>query len=187
MLEGYTPCIMFYNDGLVKEGFALPPNRTEDYVKFKTDMSSYIPELVYSKELDEIIFRVNSKEIHFRTESIFKGIEKKSVSKRKFWMAIVKDGYMTLYYGKQPISNGPSQNIWYCKKTDDPAAYYIVSAAAPGYMTISFGYEQTFTKNASEYFKNYEELAEKIKNSEYKFKDLLLIVDLYNEWYEKNK
>jgi hypothetical protein len=52
-----------------------------------------------------------------------------------------------------------------------------------GALTVTTGVQRKFKKNASFYFGDYKELAEKIKNSEYQFNDLIKIVGLYNEWY----
>lgn len=46
---------------------------------------------------------------------------------------------------------------------------------------VTFG---RFRKQMTEYFKEYKELSEDIANKKYKKKDLLKIIEVYNEWRE---
>jgi hypothetical protein len=44
---------------------------------------------------------------------------------------------------------------------------------------------QAFKAKAPLYFSDYPELAEKIKNKEYTWKNLEEVVDIYNEWAQR--
>lgn len=96
----------------------------------------------------------------------------------------MKRGYVSLYYGFQQDFNSPGYNMWYCKKDNERIAYFITMKYSGG-VGITIGEKSGLKKNASEYFKDNEELVKRISNSEFKYDDLQNIVDIYNEWFEK--
>jgi len=76
-------------------------------------------------------------------------------------------------YGNVDVSD----TFWYCKRPGEDIAF-IVSWT----FNTQVNKNNIFRKNAAEYFKDYPELSQKIKNKDYKYDDLLEVVQLYNDW-----
>jgi len=70
-----------------------------------------------------------------------------------------------------------SDTFWYCLRPGEEVAY-IVSWT----FNTQINKNNIFRKNAAEYFKDYPELSQKIKNKEYKYDDIEEVVTMYNQW-----
>ncbi len=177
---GYLPCKLIYNERKVQTGYAKIPEIKSAIVKFKENMDSKVYEIP-SDDLYQIVFTQDNKDFYYeRILTYKKNFEDIRVSEDKSWLKILKTGYMSLYFGYEMDS--PSSSIWYFKKAGDPMAYYISEKFGIWILTVDSEYD--FRENASFYFGDYKELADKILNSEYKFKDIELVVDLYNSWHD---
>lgn len=70
-----------------------------------------------------------------------------------------------------------SDTFWYCLRPGEEVATIISWT-----FNTQVNKNVIFRKNAAEYFKDYPELSQKIKNKDYKYDDLLEVVQLYDEW-----
>ncbi len=68
---------------------------------------------------------------------------------------------------------------YYCIRQGEPAVTFISSVA-------TFNNNCIFSRYAPPYFNDYPELAEKIRNKVYTWKDLETVVNEYNKWVETN-
>jgi hypothetical protein len=178
----YIPCRLIFKNGTTKNGYVKIPDMLDKDIKFRDNIKSTTIEFP-SDNLSEIIFTQENQEISYQRVLTYANYGNKNVNNRDSWLKVLKTGYMKLYFGFQTGFNSPSYKLWYCKKTDDSIAYFISMKYSGGFV-ITVGTENNFKENASFYFGDYKELADKIVNSEYKFEDLEQIVDLYNTWYE---
>lgn len=86
----------------------------------------------------------------------------------------VKQGGGT--YGNVDVSD----TFWYCKRPNEEVATIISWT-----FNTQVNKNNIFRKNASEYFKDYPELSEKIKDKEYKHDDIMQVVAEYDNWKSK--
>lgn len=70
-----------------------------------------------------------------------------------------------------------SDTFWYCLRPGEDVAY-VVSWT----FNTQVNKNNIFRKNAAKYFKDYPALSNKIENRDYKHKDILQVVEEYNNW-----
>lgn len=70
-----------------------------------------------------------------------------------------------------------SDTYWYCLRTGEDVAYMVSWT-----FNTQVNKNNIFRKNAAEYFKDYPELAKKIKSKAYKYDDIFEVVEKYNQW-----
>ena len=177
------PCRLIFKDSTELFGFAKMPNMMDKSIGFSSGINEeikYFP----SSELTDLLFYLDSSQVHYQRILTYKGYNNKKINKAKSWLKVLKNDYMSLYYGFEPGMSSPSMNMWYCKKANDSIAYFI-SMKYSGGLVLTIGKNSGFEKNASYYFGDYKELSESIMNSEFKFEDIELVVDKYNEWNNK--
>jgi hypothetical protein len=179
----FIPCKLVFKDSTTIVGFATKPNMMDKKIKYKSNSNSVISEIV-GDNLIEMLFYQDGKNICYQRVLTYKNFGNKKVDKKKSWLKVLKTGYVSLYYGFQPGINSPSINMWYCKKASDSIAFYI-SGRYSGGLVLTVGTESDFKKNASIYLGDNVELVDKILKSEYKFDEIELIIEQYNEWKDK--
>jgi hypothetical protein len=102
------------------------------------------------------------------------------------WLRVLKRGYVTLYFARVDgtrFLNGTQASedrYWLCMRPGEEAAHIIAwwAGSQSNY---------TFRKNGSKYFSDCPELLQKIKDKTYKGKDILQVVNEYNDWKKGQK
>jgi hypothetical protein len=181
----FLPCKLTFKNGTTYTGYAKTPDMLDKTVRYKESLNSSAKDIT-SDDLTEIVFTQVGQDLFYQRVLTYKNYGNKKVNENDSWLKVLKSGYLNLYFGYERGMNSPSYNLWYFKKANDPVAYYITMKYSGG-MAITVGTENNFKENASLYLGDYKELADKILNSEYKFEDIELVVDLYNQWHDKNK
>lgn len=93
------------------------------------------------------------------------------------YRSFVGSSFTTSGGGNQLATVDVSDTFWYCKRPGEDVAF-IVSWT----FNTQVNKNSIFRKNAAEYFKDYPELSQKIKDKDYKYDDLLEVVQLYDDW-----
>ncbi len=177
----YATCKLIFKDSTVLNGIAKIPYMSDRKVKYQEKYYTSIKRFA-SDDVEELIFTIDTTTLRYRRILTYKNYGNKTINKSDSWLKVIKTGYLSLYYGYQPMSNAPAINMWYFKKENDTIAYYITGKYSGG-LVFTVGTGHDFKQNASYYLSDNKELADKILSSEYKFDDIELIVDLYNDWY----
>jgi len=104
----------------------------------------------------------------------------------KLYKAFVS-GNITTKKSSYPVAGGGTHNVygdvdvsdtfWYCLRPGEDIAY-VVSWT----FNTQVNKNNVFRKNAAEYFKDYPALSNKIKKKEYKHKDIIQVIEEYNNW-----
>jgi len=172
---------LHFTNGDIKSGYATPifPPYTEK-ILYKASLKNK-PIKIDADELSKAVYKFdNGNERTFVRLKTYKGTQQKNI-KRPYWYEMIIDGYVSLY--SVPIKVGSTNpyscitNIteledYYCKRPGESAATKIASS----------GNNTIFKKQAQSYFSDCEELTTKIKNKEYKWKDLEEVIGIYNDW-----
>lgn len=178
---------LFYLDGSSKVGLAdMIEDGGDKSIKFKTeeDASAVVIE---SEILSKVIYTIDNNEYEYNRLKVYTGWAQTDITNDAGWLQVVQKGIATLYIN-QTVMYSRNQ---YGQKTGSATFkdYYIIregEIAAKLIATIStLNNNQTFKAKAPLYFSDYPELAKKIKNKTYTWKDLFDVVDTYNEWAEQ--
>jgi len=181
---------LVYTDGSITEGVAMEPLYPQaKHITFRTHLkaedknipSSVLSRVVYYEGADSIVFE--------RLASI-KMINRRK-TKRPIWMIQLVEGYVSLYYfiyqNVHPIgfsSHGTASHVSFgtlhyaCIRKDEPAATIVSMSVIGG---LSINNNGRFRSKAPSYFENYPELSAKIRRREYTYKDIVHVVNRYNE------
>lgn len=176
---------LFFRDGTSLEGLARITN-FGDKIKFKKDKNS--EKIIYnSQKVDKIVIRENDEDITYQ----YKIIKNR---KTPLLLEPLKEGKVTLYRDlKQGYSPGMQMGGYSAGgmgmnfgggRSYSISSYYV--SKDNGNIVIHLGDKGTiFTKNfkkaASEYFKDCSELVKKIQSKEFRKRDVVDIVEYYNE------
>lgn len=176
---------LFFRDGTSLEGLARITN-FGDKIKFKKDKNS--EKIIYnSQKVDKIVIRENDEDVTYQ----YKIIKNR---KTPLLLEPLKEGKVTLYRDlKQGYSPGMQMGGYGVGgmgmnfgggRSYSISSYYV--SKDNGNIVIHLGDKGTiFTKNfkkaASEYFKGCSELVKKIQSKEYRKRDVVEIVEYYNE------
>jgi hypothetical protein len=176
--QGAFIATLYFIDGTERSGFANLITSDCKHVVFRETQSGK-SEKIPSSGLRTITYS-NEKEKHeYDRIYVYAGISQKRV-KGPYWLKVVKRGFASLYTvdvhmaGGQ-YSHGAKFTDFYIMREGERAAKLISTVAAMNSNSV-------FRSNAPKYFSDYPELAEKIRDREYKYNDLEIVVDLYNEW-----
>lgn len=178
----------FYNarllltNGTTKIGLAtFVDNEDGVFIDFKVKDGSEV-EKIESVQIRSIIYNIDEEESEFVFIKVYKGWKQIEI-KGPIWLKVEKKGTATLYLAISIVEGGvlPAQKTsatfrdYYIMRDGEPAAKLIATIA-------SANNNQTFRAKAPLYFSDYPELATKIQNKEYTWKDLEEVVDIYNTW-----
>jgi hypothetical protein len=178
----FNPCRLICKSGLTRDAYSKIPDMMDNTITYKEEMNSIVKE-VSSDIFTEIVFTKDGQELIYKRVLTYSNYGNKNVNESDSWLKVLKTGYLSLYYGYEPGLGGPSYNLWYFKKDNDPIAYYITMKYSGG-IGITIGTGNNFKENASFYLSDYKDLSDKISNGEYKFEDIELVVDIYNKWHD---
>jgi len=173
---------LHFTNGDLKSGYAelIVPSHSPKIVAYKDGLKDE-PIKIDTEELSMLIYKFDNGNVRtFERLKVYRGAKQK-ITKDSYWLERIIEGYTSLYVvptplrGTNPYSGATMTNMfydYYCLKKGDIAARMIGSE----------GNNTTFKKRAQLYFSDYEELVNKIKNKEYKWKDIEQVVESYNEW-----
>lgn len=186
----YVPATIIYNDGNQKEGFAKQlKGYSDEFIFFKESENSEV-EKISSSVLKTIIIQSDKdgyKEYDWLCPKRMTNKKKIKLAEPK-WIPVLKRGIVTLYgYTSEGfvIETSLTVSVW----TSDNF-YYAYREGEDGAMWIHWEMGGTannamFQFVAQDYFADYPELAEKIKNEEYTYKDMLTVFKVYANWKSK--
>ena len=106
--------------------------------------------------------------------------------KNKQWLQVLETGPVTLYgVGGSMMTTGPQRHkvedvTYYARRTKEEAATFLGLDFVSGAMGV--GVDKQFRKYAGEYFSDYQALATRIENKEFKISEVLLVIQEYNKW-----
>lgn len=80
-------------------------------------------------------------------------------------------GFQT--YGTVDVSD----TFWYCLRPGEDVAYMVSWT-----FNTQVNKNNIFRKNAAKYFEDYPALNQKIKNKDFKYDDIIQVVEEYNQW-----
>lgn len=169
---------IFLKDGTQIKGFAKITGG--DQIKFRSDKKSK-KKLYNYESVKKLIIRKNDTDIEYR----YKIVEGKNSVKL---LELIEEGYITLFRdlnegyspggfgaGGMMIGGGRSYSIshYYVSKDNNESVTHLGSKGSI--------FSKNFKKAATEYFKNCPKLVQKIQDKEYKKRDIVEIVEYYNE------
>ncbi len=184
----FLPVKLIYLDGKIDSGFAKEFKKADDKnIIFKTTEKNETVKIP-SDDLKTIIFDYKDNPIEYDRVRPFKFYSQKKLSS-SVWLHVIKRGIVTLY--DITIEGTMFINGYNTPTTDTYWFFYREGELGP--TTVSWDFNGnlnpngTFKKLAPKYFKDYPDLAIKIKNKTYKWDNIIEVVDLYNEWAKNNK
>lgn len=192
--KDYYSARVYFNGGTVKSGLAtFVENGPNDFIFFKEHEESE-DEKIASNSIMKIIYTFDKKDYEYVFLKVYKGWKQVEII-GPVWLEIVKKGTATLYVTSTVLSSPGMRSSSGAVVSSGGSAtfydYYIMRDGEPAAKIIAtistLNNNQTFRAKAPLYFSDYPELAKKIENKEYTWKDLEEVVKIYNEWAEKNK
>jgi hypothetical protein len=188
---------LIYSNGTLLECYANFINDPyQKTISYKLTLESKKQE-VKSTELKKIVFYENTDSAEFELITAYRILGSKPSD--PCWMINLVSGYTKLYciysagyvHNKGILSTGaikwesmPDSYMFVCIRPDEPYAT-IISHVEKGGLTINAN--TGFKKQAAKYFSDYPELAAKIDNREYTYKEIVQVVEFYNTWKAKQK
>ena len=191
--KDYYSVKVYFNSGSVKSGLATKvENGTDDFFNFKEHKEAEA-EKIASNSVAKIIYTIDSKDYEYVFIKVYKGWKQVEIN-GPIWLEIVKKGTAILYVTSTVLSSPGTRSSTGVVLSQGGSAtfydYYIMrdgEAAAKAIANIStLNNNQTFRAKAPLYFSDYPELAKKIKDKTYTWKNLEEVVDIYNEWAAKH-
>lgn len=178
---------LFFLDESSKAGLAdMIEDGGDKSIEFKSEEHASV-EIIESDNLSKIIYTIDDKVYEYNRLKVYTGWKQVNTTDEAGWLQIVQKGIATLYI---------NQTVMYTRNQYGQSSatfkdYYIIregEIAAKLIATIStLNNNQTFRAKAPLYFSDYSELAKKIKNKTYTWKNLFEVIDIYNEWAEQQK
>lgn len=178
----YHEATITYNNRNVQKGWLVRNNLQKKIIKYKTDKKNK------AKVLD--VSNVKTITYHFKYWNIsydkIRTLSKNNNIKDPIWMKVLIRGYLTLYidpaemsFVTDPISGTThpvsGTTTYYLKRDNEEFATFFKSESK----IIN---KDVFIEQATEYFSDYTELVQKIKNKKYKYENINMIVYEYNLW-----
>lgn len=181
-----------YLNNSVKVGLAtFVENGPDDFIFFKKNEESEA-EKIASNSIAKIIYTFDDKDYEYVFLKVYKGWKQVEII-GPTWLEIVKKGTATLYVTSTVLSSPGLRSSTGAVVSSGGSAtfydYYILRDGEPAAKLIAtistLNNNQTFRAKAPLYFSDYPELANKIKDKTYTWKNLEEVVGIYNEWAAK--
>jgi hypothetical protein len=191
--QKFYPGKMEFNDGKILECLLTVP--TNSNTKIKTKLSEDAPVVIYKSEQLRYVTLYPGNEKTYEFARLPMKVREKSMGKEPAWMVVSLKGYVTLYEATNSydidddnqlimigIQVGHHQPDYFhlARRTNEKIATLLATDIG-----FESGKNRVFRKLASEYFSDCEELVERLKNKEFKYKDIPKVFFIYNEWIEK--
>jgi hypothetical protein len=182
----FIPAKIIFTDGKVLTGFATPPDKpTDKKIAFKATEKG--EKVIYNSELlKTVVFTYEDGVDEYDRVKTYNMSGKKLTD--PVWLLVLNRGYTTLYFAvvdgqtmvrSTGMSTTPSDKYWLCMREGEEGA------AIVSWVIGKINANGTFKVKAAEYFKDYAELSEKIKDKTYTYKDINEVVKEYNTWKTK--
>jgi hypothetical protein len=174
---------LYFVNGSERTGYAELVGLTDNkFVNFRENLNSR-PEKIPSASIKKIIYD-NDEEVHeYDNLMVYTGMSQKK-SRGPYFLKLQKGGYASLYKVRVYMTSTNGATIgfddYYVIREDESAAKLISSVS-------STAKNKVFRNQASKYFSDYHDLAMKIKQKIYTWKDIEKVVEIYNIWAEENK
>jgi hypothetical protein len=185
--KDYYKANVYLIDGTVKRGLAkIVETETDEHVFFKKSEEANV-EKIEAEKIKKLVYTFDDKEYEYVFIKVYKGWKQVEI-RGPIWVEIVDKGIATLYVTSSVIYSraGTVQqgsvtfHDYYIMRVGEPAAKLIATIS-------TLNNNQTFRAKAPIYFSDYPELAAKIKNKEYTWKNLEEVVRIYNNWAKTKK
>jgi hypothetical protein len=172
-------------DGKVLKGLATFPDKPNDKsISFKTNDRSEA--VKYESELlKTLVYFFDDGTVEFDRIMIFPSLLNGKRMAGPYWLEVIERGYTTLYFalreGSTMVRSGVASTqgadkFWYCMRPNEPAAKVI------SWVIGTVNANETFKREGQKYFKDYPELAQKIKSKTYRYDQIIEAVKEYNKW-----
>ena len=177
----YHKAKIILENGTILEGLAeLPSNPSPTPISFKQSADAK-RQALRCDDIKTIIYTIgDNKTYEYDRMNIY--IFEKDKKPRKVWLEVKQRGYVTLYeyasiaaFGGYGGRDNKFEISWFCHRQGEDVAARITS-------TVSRNKRGYFAENAVKYFQDNTDIARKITNSEYSWKEMEKIVEEYNEW-----
>lgn len=181
----YIPATLVFADGREMNGFV---RRIEHayakHIRFKEALhlrSTKQP----SKELKTVIFYDQNDTLEFDRLHSYHGWKRDKVAPA-MWLRVLERGHATLLHVSKPMRNTVKPNelsptrhehYWLCIRQGEDVASLLSVHSSNSLLN-----NDTFRKKAPDYFKDYPELANKIRSKWYSYQQIHEVVRLYNQW-----
>jgi len=183
----YIPVKLIDTNGKEQTGYAkrIGANPVK-HVLFKATKNAK-KQRIPSDNLKKIIYSYPDAKVEYDRLRMYNRPLSKKPSKKMYWVKVIKRDYLTIYYVREKAQNH-NMNPHLTTRTE--GGYWVFYREGEDAATIvSLGKvlngNSVFRFSAQRYFKDYPELAAKIKKKEYKWKDIDEVAELYNKWYAK--
>ncbi len=190
--KDYYSAKVYFNGGSVKSGLAtFVENGPVDFIFFKEHKEAEA-EKIASNSIKKIIYTFDSKDYEYVFLKVYIGWKQVEIA-GPIWLEIVKKGPATLYVTSTVLSSPGIMSSSGVVSSGGSATfydYYIMRDGEPAAKAIAnistLNNNQTFRAKAPLYFSDYPELAKKIKDKIYTWKNLEEVVNIYNEYAAKH-
>lgn len=186
----FSKAKLVFTDGRIIEGFAdIPKNPWDQSIRFRTDLKAK-RETIPSSDLRRIVYYDGADSSIIEQIPHIRLIDRTRTN-RPLWMIKLVEGYVSLYVFTEgafthvsPTGTMRSSGFYKfaCIRRSEAAATIISTTAVRGTAINNNG---MFRKEPAQYFEDYPELAAKIANKEYTYKDIVEVVNEYNKWKER--
>lgn len=185
--KDYYKANLYLINGDVKSGLAkIVETEIDEYIFFKKSDESNA-EKVEANKIKKLVYTFDNKEYEYVFIKVYKGWKQVEI-RGPIWLEIVDKGIATLYVSSTVIYTRSGTTLqgsatfhdYYIMREGEPAAKLIATISTANN-------NQTFKAKAPIYFSDYPELAAKITNKEYTWKNLEEVVKIYNNWAKSKK
>ena len=196
--QPFRPGSLTFENGDVKTGFLQIPTKGEQKtIKFKTDINDKKAESIKSDVLLSLVVESEDENRYtFHRTSVKRPLGRTS---KKAWLLVLLDDYVTLCFTGGQFQTDTKGNVVakteYWRGRDLPTFSYFLKKkgenlpfafAQTSPSPTMFGLNNELRRNAKLHLSDYPELVERIENKEFTHKDVVQIIQLYND-YMKNK
>jgi hypothetical protein len=181
----FTPAELRFTDGKSLKGFASFPDKPNDKTILFKSKENAEPVSYSSESLKTLVYFFDDGTVEFDRILIYPSLLNSKKSAGPYWLEVIERGHTTLYYalreGSTMVRSGVSSTtsadkFWYCMRPNEEAAKVI------SWVIGKVNANETFRREGQKYFKDYPELAAKIKDKTLKYDQIVDTVREYNKW-----
>lgn len=172
-----------FKDGKELDGFIKPINPSDKIITFKENLEGN--KVSFDSDLiEKLLIYFTDGTVEYIRLKTYNWNHKKIYSAS--WLEVIEKGHASLYFafvdGGMSSSGSiiPGDKYWLCHRPGEEAASVV------SHVIGKVNANQTFKLKASEFFSDYPELSEKIRNKTYRYDELIFVVKEYNKWKAVN-
>lgn len=172
--------VIVMEDGTTKEGLVdFPLTNGSKNIKIKINGET---EKIESNLIKKITFKSGTSIINYFNMKVYSTTGNKILDKKQF-LSYAVEGKVNLYIGTGIINFGYNGNS---RISNNVTSYYCIRDGEPAAKLIHENFGQVnknadFKLYASRYFEDNKIIYDKIKNKEYTYKDIYIVVNEYNK------